>query len=531
MKTLNLIQGTQEWNEHRVKHFNASDAPAMMGGSLYKTRKELLREKATGIVKEVSSFSQKLFEDGHRFETLARAEAVKMVGAQIYPTTGVAGKYSASFDGITMRGDVIFEHKTLNERIEKAIESCEALSLEYRAQMEHQLMVSGAEKCLFMASKWDDAGNLIKMLHVWYEPNLELRQKIIEGWTQFEIDLANYTPEPEEFVIKADPIMSLPAIAVHVTGMVTSSNLDYYKQKADDFFGKLPKATDLETDNDFVNAKELVKYCGESEKTLDQTKKSIIAQTNSIDSVIRLIDHLQDTFRAKRLELDKITKAREAQLKEQIIMHGFSDFDAFIAGIKEQHPAVANYFKPERPNFAAVCKGKTIKGHKEQVPLEFARARSEAQKLADQLILKLNMLKEKTVGFEFLFNDMPAIIDKPIDDLSNLVELRIAQFKKQEQERVENEKLKREHVLNLQLEVENGGSEISVIKATQTVSCNDEMISLGMINNQLGFMLSSDFLEQFGFVGTQNKASKTYKASDFNAICDALIKHIEQKKG
>jgi len=41
MKTLNLKQGTKEWHEHRNKHFNASDAPAMMGASPYKTRNRI----------------------------------------------------------------------------------------------------------------------------------------------------------------------------------------------------------------------------------------------------------------------------------------------------------------------------------------------------------------------------------------------------------------------------------------------------------------------------------------------------------
>lgn len=522
MKTINLIQGTPEWYEHRAKYFNASDTPVMLGVSSYKTRRELLREKVTGLVKDVSYFSQKLRDKGHIFEENAIAEAVKTIGASLYPATGVEGKYSASFDGITMLGDVIFEHKTLNQRIEKAIESGEALPIEYRAQMEHQLIVSCAEKCLFMASSWDDDGNLIKMVHVWYSPDLFLRQQIIEGWEQFEIDLANYKPEPEQLVIKAEPIMSLPAIAVQVTGMVTSSNLDYYKQQADAFFANLPTAKDLQTDEDFVNAEELVKYCLNSEITLDQTKKSIIAQTNSIDAVIRLIEHLQETFRVKRLELDKVTKSRKAQLKEQIIMQGFSDFDSFVAGIKDKNPEIASYFKPDRPNFASACKGKTIKGHKEHVPLELARARSEAQKIADNLVLKVNLLQEKAAGFEFLFSDRSVILEKTVEDLSNLVELRISQFKEQEQERLENERLNR---------VENDMKERSIFQTKQTVSCNDEMISLGMINNFLGFTLSSVFLEQLGFVAIQNKASKLYKERDFVEICDALIKHIEQKKG
>jgi predicted phage-related endonuclease len=47
MKILNLTQGSPEWLATRAQHFCASDAPAMMGVSKYKTRSDLLREKAT----------------------------------------------------------------------------------------------------------------------------------------------------------------------------------------------------------------------------------------------------------------------------------------------------------------------------------------------------------------------------------------------------------------------------------------------------------------------------------------------------
>lgn len=53
MKTHDLIQGTPEWLAYRAGHFNASDAPAMMGCSPYKTRAELLREVHTGIAPDV----------------------------------------------------------------------------------------------------------------------------------------------------------------------------------------------------------------------------------------------------------------------------------------------------------------------------------------------------------------------------------------------------------------------------------------------------------------------------------------------
>ncbi len=48
MKTVDLQQGTREWHAHRAQHFNASDAPAMLGVSPYKSRAQLIRELATG---------------------------------------------------------------------------------------------------------------------------------------------------------------------------------------------------------------------------------------------------------------------------------------------------------------------------------------------------------------------------------------------------------------------------------------------------------------------------------------------------
>lgn len=97
-----LIQGTPEWHEHRRTHFNASDAPAMMGGSPYETRTELLHRLATGIEKEIDTATQRIFDDGHRFEALARPLAEAIIGNDLYPVVCSEGNLSASFDGVTL---------------------------------------------------------------------------------------------------------------------------------------------------------------------------------------------------------------------------------------------------------------------------------------------------------------------------------------------------------------------------------------------------------------------------------------------
>jgi len=180
METIALTQGSDEWHAHRDIHLNASDAPAMLGCSPYKTRSQLLHEKATGFSEDFDQATQKRFADGHRFEALARPLAEKLMGKDLYPVVGVLGKYSASFDGIDMMEEEGLEHKSLNANLKADFDAIEEalqqgipgdlvgriLADQYRVQMEQQLMVSGAKRILFMASKWDGE-TLVEERHCW----------------------------------------------------------------------------------------------------------------------------------------------------------------------------------------------------------------------------------------------------------------------------------------------------------------------------------------------------------------------------
>ena len=106
MKVLNLQQGSPEWLAARAKHFTASEASAMLGLSKYTSRNELLRQKATGIAKDIDSNTQRLFDAGHEAEEAARPIAEAIVGDTLYPVTGTAEidglPLLASFDGLTL---------------------------------------------------------------------------------------------------------------------------------------------------------------------------------------------------------------------------------------------------------------------------------------------------------------------------------------------------------------------------------------------------------------------------------------------
>jgi predicted phage-related endonuclease len=63
-------QGSPEWHALRANTRNASEAPAMMGVSPYKSRSALVREKATGITEEITPDMQRRFDLGHMTEAL-----------------------------------------------------------------------------------------------------------------------------------------------------------------------------------------------------------------------------------------------------------------------------------------------------------------------------------------------------------------------------------------------------------------------------------------------------------------------------
>ena len=65
MITHDLIQGSDTWHAYRNAHDNASDAPAMMGCSPYKSREQLLAERAAVLAAVVACRDvQRLDRDG-----------------------------------------------------------------------------------------------------------------------------------------------------------------------------------------------------------------------------------------------------------------------------------------------------------------------------------------------------------------------------------------------------------------------------------------------------------------------------------
>lgn len=435
MKTHTLVQGTAEWHAHRALHDNASDAPAMMGASRHKTRTQLLHERATGERPPVDGNMQWLFDQGHRTEKLALALAEDIVCEELCPVTGTNGTLSASFDGLPLDGRVAYEHKMLNKTLRAVmVPGCTgaALPAEYRIQMEQQCMVAEeCERVLFMASAWE-GNTLLEKRWCWYTPDLELRAQIAAGWAQFRADLATYRRPEIATEVTGQAPDQLPALRIELRGEVTASNLDAYRQHALKVFAGIK--TDLQSDQDFADAEETVKWCEGVEKRLAAAKAAALEQTEPIDALFKVMDEISELARSKRLTLAKTVDTKKTTLRAGIVSKGASDLAAHVTALNRR---IGRDFMPAvSADFAGAAKGKrTLDSVRAAVDTALAAAKISASETADRITNNLNAFAVDALGFELLFPDLGALSVKAAEDFAAITATRIAEHKEVEQKK------------------------------------------------------------------------------------------------
>lgn len=435
MRIKNCLQGTQDWHDFRASHLNASDAPAMMGVSPYKTRTELLHQKHTGIAPDVDEATQARFDNGHIVEASARPLAEEIIGQELFPITVAddADVLGASLDGITMGEDVIWEHKSLNKEKAALVDNGECPEWDY-PQVQQQLMITGAEKCLYMVSN----GTKENMHCCWVKPDPAFQDMLIKGWKQFEKDLAEYQPTEAEPEVMGRAPEELPALFAEVQGKVISTNLTEFKNHALVIFQSINK--DLTTDEDFANAEKTVKWCESVETKLEATKEHVLGQTTSIDELFRTIDEIKEEARRTRLDLNRLVQSRKKSIRDEILFEAKTKLADHIDQI---NAILGGKFKiPDvQADFAGVMKNKrTISSLRNAVDTELARAKLEANAVADKIRINLDTMRSEAEGYEGLFPDAQQLVLKENDDLSNLIKLRISEHKQTEQKRLDEER-------------------------------------------------------------------------------------------
>ncbi|MFT0533979.1 YqaJ viral recombinase family protein [Castellaniella hirudinis] len=554
MQTIDLQQGSPAWLAFRAEHFTASDAPAMMGESPYKTRSQLLHEKATGISPEVDAATQRRFDDGHRIEALARPLAEDFIGDDLYPVVGANGKYAASFDGLTMLGNINWECKTLNATLREAMRpDCTGtdLPLVYQIQMEHQAMVSECDRALFTAAQFDAAGNPVDVRHCWYTPNPDLRARIVAGWEQFDEDLASYVPEPAAEPVTAQAQEALPAVFAQVSGSLSiTSNLDLFGEALRAFVGRIPK--NPETDQEFADTEAACKRLKEAEDALAAAETQALASLDDVAAMQRTVATLKELARQTRLASEKLVKARKEAIRTEIVTTARQQFSAFLAGLQGEIRVRLN---TGMPDFASAIKGlKTLSSIKDAVGTALANAKIEANEYAADIRAKLAKFDELVPPeYQGLFRDLDDLMTMAPNHFEAAVVARVEQQKKADDERRQQiedaAKAKAAavtpppaapvpaaqptplHGAHGAVAYTAQGQPASA--AAPAIPADDPAaLRLGQINERLApISLSAAGLADLGITHTAtDKAAKLYRESDFQRICAALILRISEAR-
>ena len=443
MQIVNLVQGSEEWHQFRAEKFTASDAAAMLGFSPYKTRDELLQEKATGITEEVTPDKQRLFNRGHESEAAARPLIESELGEDLYPVTGFSKeweKIAASLDGATLVLDVIWEHKLWSEKLVAKIKDIEDLPDTHWPQVEQQLYVSGAEKCIFTVSD----GTNEKRFEFVYVSIPERRKMVIDGWKQFETDLANYKPLAVKKESVGQVIRDLPSINYNIdkNTLVVSSDLSAYKEAA--LFLVEKSKEELKNDQDFADAEVRNKVFKKAEENLSNLIERVYGEVTDINEFAKDIDEIRENIRVARLAQEKQVKKRKEDIKRELVMAADTEFNSHVAQLNESLKTVRIHTSVMSTLAAAAIKGKkTFKSMQSAINDVVASAKIEANATADKYRANLETIAELGKDHEFLFNDKQSLVEKENSDLIAVVKSRINDYEKQQEElRLEEERKK-----------------------------------------------------------------------------------------
>jgi putative phage-type endonuclease len=534
--THDVQQGTGAWLSLREGYSTASEAPAALGVSRYMTRGELLRRKHTGVAEDPDAATLGRYAAGHAAEAAARPLAEDIVGGELFPVTMTAVvdgvPLLASLDGLTLEGDVCWETKLWNAELADCVRRGE-LPAQYTAQMDQQLLVSGASRCIFTCTD----GTPERLVSCWYEADPAKFAALVAGWRQFHADLAAYElPEAAPAAPVGKAPETLPALLIQVTGAVTASNLAEFKATA---LGAIRAVNrELKTDQDFADAEKAVKWCAEVEARLKAAKEHALSQTADIDALFRAIDEISAEAKTVRLDLDKLVTRRKTEVKEEAVARARRALDEHIAALNAE---IAPFRLPAiAADFAGAIKGlKSLASMQDKLDALLTTTKVAAEVEARAIRANLATFKAEAANFEFLFADLATFVHKAADDFKALLTARIATHQAAEERRAREkaEAQAREAAAAPAAAVSTAAAPVVQLPATASVPSmpsapragEPATLKVGEINARLApLKLDAAGLAELGINPARTEgAAKLYRESDYTRLLIALSRHVD----
>jgi hypothetical protein len=222
------------------------------------------------------------------------------------------------------------------------------------------------------------------------------------------------------------------ALVVKVDGSVQSSNLPDFQAQAASFLAGIN--TNLQTDQDFAEAKENVKVLKEVETRIANVKQDIVMQVADIAEIQTALDKIFDDYRNTRLLLNTTVKTEEQKRKQEIITTAEARFFRTVGRYE------VSYVFKSAPDFAGAIKGKSsLVKMQEAVD---ALLRESEESLAEMIMLhaeNTDLILAAETEFPGLFPDKKDLAIKQPEIVEAEITSRIAQHKLALKEKEERE--------------------------------------------------------------------------------------------
>jgi len=413
-KAVDLEPGSDEWLEYRRDRFNGSEAPVMMALSKNEKRSDLLVRMATGHDKEFSDFVRdRIFSKGHDVEEKERARAGDVCLADFSPAIFECGVLSSSLDGFDPDRLMAWECKQWSKKKSEEIAEGNCPFDDF-VQVQQGLLLSGAVSTLYTLSDGED-----QRLDLIVEPDPDFQAAILSHWKQFWADLQEIELDPfaDPEPVKVGELIdrgSLVPLDVQVTGEVISSNLDVYRESAIALFDGM--STDLKTDEDFVEAKDTIKWIKDIENDIKKAEDNVLNQTGSVRDIVETLRGVGETARQKRLAYSRLVDARQKEIRAEIVEEAGLKFEGFCRDQEKDLQILGRKFvlKIPAPDFSGSMKNKSnLSSIRGAVDDCLAASKILASEVATNIRSNLNWLSavDDFSEVQGLFADLDQFVD------------------------------------------------------------------------------------------------------------------------
>lgn len=232
-------------------------------------------------------------------------------------------------------------------------------------------------------------------------------------------------------------------LLIKVSGKIVESNFDQY---AAEVIKRIEQINEnLQTDEDFTQAKEVVTNLKKAEDSMSASKAEALKQAEAVNELFAAIDDVSDKAREKRLSLEKIIKNRNEELRKELINKNLDDARNHYS----EHASTNPDFKLCKPTVSSCnysdfelkikgCSsfssmGKRLANHADSIKAEI-----------DQLVEKIDqnavLLDEVQEQYKTLFQDRKQLLMMSSELLESTISQRISEHKVAELERIAREK-------------------------------------------------------------------------------------------